>query len=407
MRTPGRAGADRGIFYTAEMLVKREALRTDAQVVRALDNAWKRLAPAHHGGSHITWDGYLALFRKLYLLFKAQQREGYLEPAETLADIERDWAGDADSEGRLTKEATARCLFQLADLHTDAVDASSYASLIRVAIAGVTTSDGRWIEDEALLRKVRERAGGGGGGGGSARGGGPDFDRATFAEQVRMWGEIFQQGNLAATLGCGALRPTRRARRRVRRRRVAARGSGWISSRGQSSSSGVTSGIPPSTSTPFCDRAARRRVDKPFAPSAAPARAAASSGARASPRRRPRRHSDADVSLDLVRFGLDAERAAAAASAPTEAAANLLQRPPHASPATPRNATAAPSSTSAIAAAAITADAGSAGAGGLVSDRPIGGRAWLLGGARAPARARRLARRGASRTTTPTWRAAS
>ena len=77
------------------MLMKRAELRNDPLVLNALQTTWDRFLEAREGGDTIPWKQYQAMCRKLYLLFKIQRREGYLEAADALAEIERDWPVEA------------------------------------------------------------------------------------------------------------------------------------------------------------------------------------------------------------------------------------------------------------------------------------------------------------------------
>ena len=73
--------------------------------------------------------------------------------ADMLAEIERDWEVDAAGKDHMTLDDFYKCIFQLADVHVEGVDGYRYGSLIRIAIEGITTKDGRWIDDAELLRR--------------------------------------------------------------------------------------------------------------------------------------------------------------------------------------------------------------------------------------------------------------
>ena len=126
------AGAANGEMYTDEMILKREQLRSDPRVVEALDGAWERMRAARGGseGTSIAREPYMAMSRKLYLFFKCQQMEAYLEPEDCFAECQRDWTSDSKGKEALSKEDFAQSFFQLADIHTDGVDGTSYAALI-------------------------------------------------------------------------------------------------------------------------------------------------------------------------------------------------------------------------------------------------------------------------------------
>ena len=83
------AGAENGEMYTDEMILKRERLRSDARVVEALDGAWERMVAARGGtdGTSIAREPYMAMSRKLYLFFKCQQMEAYLDPDDCFSGM--------------------------------------------------------------------------------------------------------------------------------------------------------------------------------------------------------------------------------------------------------------------------------------------------------------------------------
>ena len=160
------AGAADGEYYSDEMLVRREQLRTAPVVMDALRAAWEHVAPirladaAGAGGSEagLSYASYAAMIRRCYLLFKAQRREGYLDAAEFVDEIARDWEMDAGGKDALSAADFERCWFQLADLHVDSLDPHQYARFVNEGIAGITRGDGSWQEDVALLQLVRQRA---------------------------------------------------------------------------------------------------------------------------------------------------------------------------------------------------------------------------------------------------------
>ena len=190
-------------MYTQEMLLKRDQLRHDPMVQSALDAAWERLGAARDFGDVIPWSGYQAMCRKLYLLFKIQRRESYLESADALSEIERDWPVDSNKKEHMTKEDFGACFFQLADVHTDNVKARSYAALIQTAAAGIATADGKWVDDRTLLRQLRQRCMEGKG-----------FDNTSFGADVRQWAESFGVSGLAAAMGYAPRSTSARGSRR-------------------------------------------------------------------------------------------------------------------------------------------------------------------------------------------------
>ena len=106
-------------MYTHEMMMKREQLRTDPLVESALTHMWARFDKVRGGEEAISQQTYTAMCRKLYLLFKIQQRDGYLEPADALSEIVRDWPHDTGGKDHMNRHDFDSAWFQLADIHTD------------------------------------------------------------------------------------------------------------------------------------------------------------------------------------------------------------------------------------------------------------------------------------------------
>ena len=143
------AGAEAGAMYTDEMILRREQLRSDESVNAALQTAWDRMKEARRvsgdGGDNskdsgklpemgggqmgdtISRDSFVIMSRKLYLYFTALRFDGYIDARERLAETERDFAHDSGGKEHIDEADFCRSFFQLADVHTETVDAKSYA----------------------------------------------------------------------------------------------------------------------------------------------------------------------------------------------------------------------------------------------------------------------------------------
>ena len=210
--TARQAGAERNPLYTPEMLVKRDQLRTNPVVTDALHAAWERFKEARGDGDCIYWPMYQAMCRKIYILFKIQRREHYLEPTDALDEIQRDWPVDSGGKEHMTKDDFCLCFFQLADVHTDDVEAASYANLVKSVCEGITNADGGWVSDGELLQQLQavcqaEDA--------KRRLGRGRFNSSTFGAGVRAWANAFDQPGLPGSLGY-ASRAASAGRRRSR-----------------------------------------------------------------------------------------------------------------------------------------------------------------------------------------------
>ena len=174
------AGAEDCEWYTSEMLMARDKLRADPVVEEALRTAWRRCAaPSSQAADRFLRQEYVVMTRLVYLALKAQAMEYDFDPEDCMQSLEDDWAEDGGSKGFLTFEdfakswfqarshkhllpsTTPRCLRlaaacysllsvtlcvtslpQLADLNTEHVSASEYASFIRRLTEQISSTDG-------------------------------------------------------------------------------------------------------------------------------------------------------------------------------------------------------------------------------------------------------------------------
>ena len=95
-----KAGALDSEYYTDEMIVTREALKKHEVVKEAIEDAWEGMCAAcgQSKEGYLGYDDYCVMSRKLYLLFKAQERDGYIDATDAVESIEADW--DADAGGK-------------------------------------------------------------------------------------------------------------------------------------------------------------------------------------------------------------------------------------------------------------------------------------------------------------------
>ena len=184
-------------MYTHEMMMKREQLRTDPLVESALTHMWARFDKVRGGEEAISQQTYTAMCRKLYLLFKIQQRDGYLEPADALSEIVRDWPHDTGGKDHMNRHDFDSAWFQLADIHTDDVAVASYCALLHTACDAIMTPDGEWVDDLDLLKQLREACRG------KSRKSRKYFDSSAFASTIRGWGDAFEQPDLPTEMGMG------------------------------------------------------------------------------------------------------------------------------------------------------------------------------------------------------------
>ena len=98
------AGAQDTEYYTDEMIVAREALKRHEEVVAAIQVAWDRLCSAAGSQGQVSYNVYCTMSRKLYLLFKAQERDDYIDAEDAVESIATDWYADAGGKPHMDFE---------------------------------------------------------------------------------------------------------------------------------------------------------------------------------------------------------------------------------------------------------------------------------------------------------------
>lgn len=164
------AGAQDGEFYTDLALATRMGLRNDAEVIAALEVAWRVITACQRNtkldhdlpgfgqssstGTLVAEDclqraTYFLMMRKLYLIVKEMHVEDppmaddvRIDPRDCIRAIAEDWPRDSEGQGRLSKTAFLGCWFELADVHTESVSGSDYASWVLRALGRLATYAG-------------------------------------------------------------------------------------------------------------------------------------------------------------------------------------------------------------------------------------------------------------------------
>ena len=184
------AGAESNEWYTSEMLLAREQLKTDPAVEAALQAAWAKILPSLRAAT-MGRDEYVVMYRLIYLLLKSRAGEKDFDPADCMSALEEDWQEDSGGKGFLDFADFRRSWFQLADLNVDGVDASDYAVWILILGGAVTTSEGAFRPDADLLEYFRHRC-----------------KKRKFRERCASWAAAFCLGGDEAA----ALEPVRLSR---------------------------------------------------------------------------------------------------------------------------------------------------------------------------------------------------
>ena len=140
-----RAGAEDCEWYTDEMMIAREKLKHDRDVVEALQLAWERISPP---SERLTHEDYIVMSRKIYLALKADAEEGDFDPHDCLDDVEEDWLEDSGGKQFLGGGDFFKCWFQLADLNTSNVDAQEYAEFIYKLSNAICLPEGGYRDEQ-------------------------------------------------------------------------------------------------------------------------------------------------------------------------------------------------------------------------------------------------------------------
>ena len=144
-----------GELYDDDMLLAREALKSDPKLKAAIETAWHACS---QGSVLLSREGYFTMMRKLYLcltLDDGQQPDSY----ECLRFMQRDWARDAGGRAHLTRSEFEEAWFQLADLYTTQVDADLYADWVLTKVHKIAHPRFReagwdWRSDAVMMDEV-------------------------------------------------------------------------------------------------------------------------------------------------------------------------------------------------------------------------------------------------------------
>ncbi|KAL1521902.1 hypothetical protein AB1Y20_021553 [Prymnesium parvum] len=147
-------GAEASEFYTPEMVVARDQLKSDPFVEAALRAAWERLVPAE--SDRMERAAYDRMYRLIYLALHAEDAEG-IHPEDCMAGVEDDWAEDSRGKGHLLYADFARSWFQLADLNTAKVCAAEYAHFLTRLAERITRREGGLRDDREVFEACQLR----------------------------------------------------------------------------------------------------------------------------------------------------------------------------------------------------------------------------------------------------------
>ena len=167
------AGASESSLYTDAALKARQALRTHPTVVEALNDAWTacRLAIGRPNATGLNKEEYLIMSRKIYLAGNLIDCDADISVEDVDEAAEEDWLADSEGADELNEKQLKDCWFQLADVHTESIDADEYAEWVRDVINTITTMAngdrleegahevGAWRTDSAMLEEIRQEAG--------------------------------------------------------------------------------------------------------------------------------------------------------------------------------------------------------------------------------------------------------
>ena len=187
-----KAGAESNPLYTTAVLSARNTLRTDVRVIEALDHAWVKVKAAFGTpeANGLSFGQYCEMSRKLYLAVHAFEASYEILPSDFAFTLQADWLVDAEGAsvqtGTLEEAAFKRSWYELADVHTDGVDAVEYATYLRKVTSAVIAPferGGGWRSDADLLDQIKRAV--------------PSLLRPAFNFRRRKWEEAFPPGYTA------------------------------------------------------------------------------------------------------------------------------------------------------------------------------------------------------------------
>mmetsp|Transcript_19399 Transcript_19399/g.50056 ORF Transcript_19399/g.50056 Transcript_19399/m.50056 type:complete len:348 (+) Transcript_19399:76-1119(+) len=129
-------------FYTPAMMLRRERLWRSDEVQRALKLAWEAVSSAaalRHlerpgAEASLSWQQYYEISRKVYIVLMKRNdpREAFLLAKLDFERDTRNWPDPSTPvfERRVRRQDFFRSWFELADVNTDNMEASTYASFV-------------------------------------------------------------------------------------------------------------------------------------------------------------------------------------------------------------------------------------------------------------------------------------
>lgn len=150
-----RAGVASNPMYSDANLAARDALRENETVLEALEDAWVacRNASGRPDATGLNQEEYFIMSRKIYLATKSMDGDADVSVDDVQEAAEEDWLEDSQGADELSEEALKNCWFQLADVHTESIEAVDYARWIRTVVAEmiVDRADQREFDDDDKL----------------------------------------------------------------------------------------------------------------------------------------------------------------------------------------------------------------------------------------------------------------
>lgn len=226
------AGAAGSKWYTSLALAAREHVRMSEEVSQCVKKAWdairqsavrfaekkvREIGAACESSAEelersvsaaraalaegITREAYDVMSQKLYLLSKASDGDGDIDPSDMVETAQEDWEADAGGADVLTREAFERCWFQLIDLHTESLSAEDYAKWSDRTVELITevvdpeTGERGWRGDLDLVNQAYAQAAAEDGVALSAAE--QKKFRKMMSRGLLQWGEAFDVGSVA------------------------------------------------------------------------------------------------------------------------------------------------------------------------------------------------------------------
>jgi len=122
-------------LYSAQALLRREALRFDPDVLACLDQLWQIIDV--DGDGAVQRDEYIAMSMRLWVVFVG---DGDVDKSRRVAESE--WDADRQGQDHLNRARFRQSWFQLTDTWTEGISSKAYCDLLQDVIEAISADLG-------------------------------------------------------------------------------------------------------------------------------------------------------------------------------------------------------------------------------------------------------------------------